>query len=122
MRSKLVRLVPASLAVALLIAVHTGIFVPAASGNVSDVSAIAAAPSPKPTFFSELAPAVMVPPRDSSLPVSGSAGQDASAPWPKLFGVTLAFGGLLFVFTALRMRPQNDAYPLETSSHTPILT
>jgi hypothetical protein len=108
MRPLFVRLVPTLLAVALLLG-GGWLFAGPASHNVSRVSAITAAPSPTPASFSELGSAVVVAPRDSRLPLSGSAEQESSAPWPKLAGAALALVGAALVYCSLRMRPQRPA-------------
>ena len=101
MRPLFIRLVPTLLAVALLLG-GGWLCADPASPNISQVSAIGAAPSPTPTFFSELGSAVVKPPRDSRLPLSGSAERESPAPWPKLAGAAL-------VYCSLRMRPQRAA-------------
>lgn len=108
MRPLFIRLVPTLLAVALLLG-GGWLFAGPAPHNVSRVSAITAAPSPTPTFFSELGSAVVKPARDSRLPLAGSAKQASPAPWPKLAGAALALGGAALVCCSLRMRPQRAA-------------
>ncbi len=107
MRTLFVRLTPAVLAVVLLfgggwLCAHP------ASPSISQVSAIAPVPSPTATFFSELGSGVARQPRESQLPVAGTAGPGAT-PWPKLAGAALALGGAALVFISLRMRPQDGA-------------
>jgi len=80
-----------------------------ASDGTGHASAVEASVSPTPTFFSELGPAVMQPPRDARLPSLGSTARQTPAPWPKLAGLALALGGAVLVYAALRMRPQNVA-------------
>ena len=108
MRSLFIRLAPTLLMAALLLG-GGWLCAGPASPNASQVSAIGAAPSPTPTFFSELGSAVVQPPRESRLPLSGSAEQAPPAPWPKLAGAALALGGATLVYLSLRMRPQRPA-------------
>ena len=60
---------------------------------------------PTPTHVSELAPAVMLPPREpAALPASG-AEREAGTPWPKATGIGLAVLGVALIYSALRLRP-----------------
>jgi hypothetical protein len=70
-------------------------------------SSASAVPPPTATYVSELAPAVMVPPRQpAALPASG-AGASAATGWPKAAGLGLALLGVLFVHAALSLRPDD---------------
>ncbi len=77
--------------------------------RLSQTSAIAAPPSATPTYVSELAPAVMQPPRQpAELPSSG-AGIGTAAPWPKAAGLGLALLGSLLIHAALTLRPHGTS-------------
>ena len=109
MRCVVMRVWPIGLLLAvLLVATGLGLFGPS-SDAVSQTSAIAAAPQPTPTYISELAPAVMQPPREpAGLPSTG-AGVPQAVPWPKVAGLGLALLGALLVHAALTLRPHRTA-------------
>lgn len=77
----------------------------------SETSATTAPPQDQlqatPTYVSELAPAVLLPPREpNELPASGVGGE-AGSPWPKATGLALTLLGGLLVFAALTLRPRD---------------
>jgi len=70
-----------------------------------------ATPPPTATYVSELAPAVMISPREpAALPASG-VGVGPAAAWPKAIGLGLALLGGLLVHTALTLQPDNRRFP-----------
>ena len=77
------------------------------AGQPSNETSVLAAPPPTATYVSELAPAVMLPPRDepAALPSSGG-GQGADGPGLKLAGLGLGLLGLVLVHTARALRPK----------------
>lgn len=92
---------------------ETSTFAAALPFNESSSSSTARAPvkasvqqeaATTPTYISELAPAVMVAPKQAAALPEAGAEIDGSAPWPKLAGLALALLGGLFIYTALASR------------------
>ncbi len=75
------------------------------SDQVSQTSAMSAAPPPTATYVSELGPATMLPPRQpTELPPAG-AEAGAEARWPRAAGLGLALLGCLLIHAATALRP-----------------
>ncbi len=94
-------------ALALLVAMYAlGSSSPFDAGSpTSEASSVAVAQQPTPTYVSELAPAVMQPPRESvALPASGAGAAGEAMPWARLGGVALALAGCAMVWGGLAMR------------------
>ena len=86
------------------------LFLGAGASPVSETSSIAASAQPTPTYVSELAPAVMVAPREpATLPASGATGPNGGTPLPKAAGLGLALLGSLFIYEALTLRTERHA-------------
>jgi hypothetical protein len=77
-----------------------------------DAPAVSAAPAaaPTPTYVSELAPAVMVPPREpATLPATGARVSGASVPWSHVAGFAVLALGATCLHAGLRLRPRRDS-------------
>ncbi len=74
------------------------------SRPIGQSSTVAAAPQPTATYISELAPAVVLPPRQAEILPASGAGTGGPSPWAKTAGLGVALLGCLLIQASLLLR------------------